>query len=228
MTLPDIRPFTLDQFAVLAGTDKASTHHGYTAIYERYLEPLRQGPITLLELGWGGHEDPEKGGASAVMWRSYFPNARIAVVEIEPKTNHIDGVDLHEGSQADPEFLAGLNDLYGGFDVIIDDASHLSSLTIRSWEILYPFLRPGGLYFCEDVHMAYHSHFYGDDEANPDPDGRTTTGKPTAMQYLRRLADEVQYHGPSDLELFPKRYWLGYSLESVHFYYNLAVIRKAQ
>lgn len=219
---------SLDEIALKHGTDKASSHHGYTRIYEQYLKPLRNKPITLLELGWGGHEDPEAGGASAAMWREYFPKATIAVVDIEPKTNHREGVNFHQGSQADPEFLKGLHERYGGFDVIIDDASHLSSLTIRSWEILYPSLRAGGLYFCEDVHMAYHSHFYGDDEANPDPDGRTSTGKPTAMQYLRRLADEVQYRGPSDLELFPKRYWLGYSLESVHFYYNLAVIRKAQ
>jgi len=208
-------------------TDKA-THHGYTRIYEQYLHHLRDQPITLLELGWGGHEDPESGGASVAMWREYFPNATVIGVDVEPKVNHLDGVDFHQGSQADPGFLQGLHDRYGDFDVIIDDASHLSSLTIRSWELLYPRLKPGGLYFVEDVHMAYHAHFYGADEANPDPDGCTSTGKPTAMQYLRRLADEVQYHGPSDLELFPKRHWLGYSLESVHFYYNLAVIRKAQ
>ena len=227
MTLPEIQPLDLDQLAVIARTDKASTHHGYTRVYEQYLEPLRQEPITLLELGWGGHEDPNGGGQSAWLWRRYFPNATIVVVDIEPKTVRVEGVDLHQGSQADPELLKALHDRYGDFDVIIDDASHLSSLTIRSWELLYPFLRPGGLYFVEDTHMAYHAHFYGAAEANPDPDGRTSTGKPTAMQYLRRLADEVNYHGPGDLELFPKRYWLGYSLESVHFYYNLAVIRKA-
>ncbi|MGI5223046.1 hypothetical protein [Nocardia sp. CA-290969] len=218
---------SLTDIGLKHGTDKA-THHGYTRIYEQYLKALRAKPITILELGWGGHEDPESGGASLAMWREYFPKATVVGIDVEPKANRLEGVDFHQGSQADPEFLKGLHDRYGDFDVIIDDASHVSSLTIRAFEILYPMLRPGGLYVCEDTHGAYHSHWYGAHEANPDPDRPRSNGQPTMMQFFRRLADEVNYHGPSDRELFPKRYWLGYSLESVHFYYNLTVIRKAE
>jgi hypothetical protein len=224
-----IEPMALDDIAILCGTDKGSSHHGYTRIYAQYLEPLRDKPITLLELGWGGHEDPEQGGASAAMWRSYFshPDTRVVVIDIEAKTRHIDGVDFHQGSQADSEFLAALHELYGDFDVVIDDASHLSTLTIRSWEILYPMLRPGGLYFCEDTHAAYHSHFYGAREANPNPDRPRSDGGPTMMQFFRRLADEVNFKGRNDLDLYPRQYWLGYSLEWVTFYFNLMAAKKA-
>jgi 8-demethyl-8-(2-methoxy-alpha-L-rhamnosyl)tetracenomycin-C 3'-O-methyltransferase len=218
---------TLDEIALKHGTDKATSHHGYTRIYERYLEPLRDEPITLLELGWGGHEDPEAGGASAAMWRDYFPNATIVVIDVEPKTNHLDGVNFHEGSQADPAFLTRLHNTYGDFDVIVDDASHLSSLTITSWELLYPMLRPGGWYFLEDTHSSYHAHYYGAHEANPDPDKPRAGGEPTTMQYFKRLADEVNFKGRSDLDLFPAKHWRGYCLEMVAFYFNLAVVRKA-
>ena len=37
-----------------------------------------------------------------------------------------------------------------GFDLIIDDASHMLGPTKTSFEVLFPRLRPGGLYFVED------------------------------------------------------------------------------
>ena len=218
---------SLDEIALRCGTDKSSASHGYTRWYEQYLQPLRDEPVTLLELGWGGHEDPDAGGASAATWRAYFPKATIVVVDIEPKQNRIDGVDFHRGSQADEAFLTGLHERYGDFDVIIDDASHLSSLTIQSWQLLYPMLRPGGLYVVEDTHMAYHDFFYGKTEANRDPDRPCSNGQPTAMQYFRRLADEVNCRGDGEWGLFPPQYSLGYRLEWIHFYFNILFTQKA-
>lgn len=217
---------TLTEIGLTHGTDKA-TYHGYTEIYAKYLEPLRTKPIKLLELGVGGHEDPALGGASLRMWREYFPSATIVGLDLEPKDFTIDGVDIRQGSQADPETIANLAAEYGPFDLIVDDASHLSSLTIRSFELLYPHLKHGGLYICEDTHMAYHAHYYGPREARENPDGQLPNGNRTAMQFIRRLCDEVNYHGPTDLDLYPRKYWLGYSLEYVHCYYNTALIKKA-
>ena len=218
---------SLDQIALRTGTDKSSASHGYTRRYETYLEPIRDEPVTLLELGYGGHGDPAAGGASAATWRDYFPNGTVVVIDNEPKVNTVPGVEFHQGSQADPEFIDQLAAKYGPFDVIIDDASHLSSLTIRSWQLLYPHLKPGGLYVVEDTHMAYHDFYYGPAEANRDPDLPTSSGAPTAMQYLKRLADEVNCRDAGDWALFPARYSLGYRLDELTFFYNLAFIRKA-
>ncbi len=41
-------------------------------------------------------------------------------------------------------------DLEGHLDLVIDDASHMYEQTKRSFEILFPLLRPGGLYIIED------------------------------------------------------------------------------
>ena len=220
---------TLDEIAKKYGTDKSSKSHHYTQWYEQYLESKRQEPITVLELGWGGHEDPNKGGASAQMWRDYFPSATVVCVDNEEKTTtkaH-DGINFRLGSQADPEFIKSLTDEFGPFDFIVDDASHLSSLTIKSFELLYEHLVSGGIYVVEDTHMAYHDFYYGKEEANSNPDLNGTESE-TAMNFFKRMADEVNFkgRGDSDWDLFPAEHSWGYDLEFIHFYFNILFLQK--
>lgn len=223
---------TLDELAIKHHTDKRSEIHNYTATYEPLLQHLRDEPMVLLELGWGGHEDASKGGESARMWRDYFPNATIIVIDNEskhiPQADIDAGIVFRQGSQADHEFLNGLADEFGNFDVIVDDASHLSSLTIRSWEILYPRLKSGGIYIVEDTHMSYHAFYYGKSEAHPDPDGVLPGGRKTWNQYAKRLTDETNFKGRdgNDQDLFSRKYWLGFDLDEVSFKFNLTIIRK--
>lgn len=217
---------TLDEIAIKCGTDKSTVHHGYTLLYEQYFECLRNEPINILELGWGGHEDPNKGGESAAMWREYFPKATVSVIDITDKINPHKGVNFYHGSQSDADFLKYIHDKHGDFDIIIDDASHISSLTIKSWEILYPMLKSGGIYVLEDTHSSYHSWFYGNNEANLNPDKNTIHGKPTALNYFKRMADEANFKGRSEFDLFPAKYHKGFFLEFVHFYFNIIFIKK--
>lgn len=132
-------------------------------------ESLRFEPIVLLELGWGGHldddhgqvirnadgsvdySDPHVGGRSAAAWREYFPNAAIHMIDIHPKINTIPGVHLHRGSQDNARFLASVHSIAGDFDIVVDDASHISALTCASRRILWPWLKPHGLYIVEDL-----------------------------------------------------------------------------
>lgn len=212
--------FTLDELAQKYGTDKSSEHHNYAVLYERYLQGLPE-LGALLELG------VFKGG-SLRMWRGWLPLWKIVGLDIEPK-NKIEGITILEGDQAEPLVTTALGETHGPFDVIIDDASHLSSLTIASFEQLWPFLKPGGWYVVEDTHMAYHEQFYGQREARFNPDQRPHGAQRTAMQFLRRLADEANFDPASkegDLSLFPREFWLGYEVEEVHFHYNICFVRK--
>ena len=63
-------------------------------------------------------------------------------------------ISLHWGvNQTDAKRLDELCDsAFGGapLDVVIDDASHLYAETRRSFELLFPRVRPGGLYVIED------------------------------------------------------------------------------
>ena len=103
-------------------TDKISNQ--YLERYDPILEPWLDKPIVLLELG------VNKGG-SLLLWHDYFPSGTIVGIDIDlPKEfEPTDRMHLFEGSQADRSFLSGVanNVAPKGFDIIIDDASHLAN-----------------------------------------------------------------------------------------------------
>jgi hypothetical protein len=207
---------TLDQIALAAKTDKASSGHNYTAVYEKYLEPLRDQPLLIFEVGVGGYQYPDRGGESLRMWERYFPNAKIVGIDVYPKDGMgSDRIHIEHGSQDDPDFLASLVNKYGAPDLIVDDASHVNQLTIRTFEILFPMLKPGGLYFCEDVHTSFWLQDYGGD---PDPAARTTT-----LAYFQLLT--AQLSQDTLLAEYRRDNLAGY-LEFVHFYRNLVILKK--
>ncbi len=124
----------------------------YLPTYEELLAPLRGRAFTLLELGvWTGE--------SLRMWRNAFPNAIIIGIDLRPVDLQLgEHVHIVQGDQADAELMRRVREDYApnGFDVIVDDASHIGVITARSLQILYPeHLRPGGLYCIEDWGTGY-------------------------------------------------------------------------
>jgi hypothetical protein len=124
----------------------------YLPIYEQLLAPLRTRAFSLLELGiWAGD--------SLAMWRDAFPRATIIGVDLELREYHLgDRVHIVRGDQADAALMRQIRDEFapGGFDVVVDDASHLGVTTARSLQVLYTeHLRPGGLYCIEDWGTGY-------------------------------------------------------------------------
>ena len=124
----------------------------YLPIYEQLLSPMRRRAFTLLELGvWGGH--------SLEMWRDAFPRATIIGVDLAPRDLDLGSrVHIVRGDQADAALMRRTREdlAPGGFDVIIDDASHMGITTARSLQALYTeHLCPGGLYCIEDWGTGY-------------------------------------------------------------------------
>jgi len=215
---------TLDEIAIKHGTDKSSLFHNYAVNYEHHFEAMRDQPISFLELGWGGHEDPLKGGESARAWREYFSKAKIAIIDNEEKdpSTMVKDVEFVLVSQDNAKELHKLSEGYDGWDIVVDDASHVSSLTIASFKALWEHIKPGGYYVVEDLHSSYHAHWYTLDEANPNPFMNGRKGL-TAMNFFKRLADEVSY------DKLEQRYWLGYpDIESITFYRDIVFVRKKQ
>lgn len=135
------------------GTDKAHIaflEETYLDIYQRYLEPLRQQQLNLLELG-------VRRGSSLRMWKAYFPNGQIYGVDYNPdcERHKEDRIEVVIASQDDARLLTDLARRAGGFDVIVDDASHINHLTVASFRILFPYLKPGGYYVIEDLGMSW-------------------------------------------------------------------------
>lgn len=160
----------------LEGYDTDKIANGYLNYYDSLLTPWLQQPITLLELG-------VHTGGSVALWRDYFPRAAIVGIDIELPPSFVPGERIHlfQGSQADPQFLTSVAERTApqGFDIIIDDASHIGHLTRPGfWHLFDHHLRPGGLYVIEDWGTGYWSDW---------PDGQTvkSTGD-TIFEWVQR------------------------------------------
>ena len=146
----------LTRLSIRFGADKFGTHQ-YTPAYHRILKHLRDQPINLLEIGVGGYNNPQSGGASLRMWAGYFPNARIVGLDIAPKSIDISPrITIVHGSQVDDATLDSLTTTFGPFDVIVDDGSHVPAHMIYSFRRLYPRMREDGIYIIEDTQTCFH------------------------------------------------------------------------
>lgn len=139
-------------------TDKG-LEPGYLSLYEEYFGHLADKDIALLELGI------DKGG-SLLLWRDYFERGIIVGLDIIPV--HIDDptgrIHVYQGYQQDKGLLdtIGREQAPKGFDVIIDDCSHLAEPTrISFWHLFTHHLKPGGIYAIEDIAVSYMDDFRG-------------------------------------------------------------------
>lgn len=200
----------LAELAVKYGSDRWG-HHYYCEFYERYFEAFKDDALTILELGIGAYHKTDEGGAGLKMWYDYFPNATILGVDIHPKSFlDNDRITTFVCSQDDEAGLMSIFDEYGFPDIIIDDASHQNQKTIRSFEILFPLLVESGIYCIEDLHSSYwNEHGFG---GNPDPKDYQA---PTAINYLKRLVDDVNRDEISNYKI---SHPFKADIESVHFY----------
>lgn len=133
-------------------TDKADHAH-YLRNYEDYFQPLLARDLKLLELG------VYKGG-SLLLWRDYFPQGLIVGLDLQQV--HLDDptgrIRIYQGMQQDTQLLDRIarENAPDGFDVIIDDCSHIGELTrISFWHLFDNHLKPGGLYVIEDWSTGY-------------------------------------------------------------------------
>lgn len=151
----------------------------YLPVYEELLGRLRYHRFNLLELGvWKAD--------SMMMWRDAFPLATIVGVDLNPPRVDLGPrVHMFAGDQADSELLDRIAAQHApsGFDVIIDDASHIGPVTARSLKALYErHLRSGGLYIIEDWGTGYVPGW---------PDG----GEPSALIGAGQLDDAISVAG---------------------------------
>ena len=130
----------LTHLARIHETDKWGTHW-YTPHYEKHFRNLRKKKLRILEIGVGGYEDPNAGGASLRMWKYYFPKSLIFSLDIYDKTKLQERrIKIFQGSQNDPDFLRKLVEQMGGVDIVIDDGSHVNEHVITAFRTLSHFL----------------------------------------------------------------------------------------
>lgn len=162
---------SLTELANRYGSDKGTSGpsvawgaHNYTDVYEGYLSKYRSSPTSILEIGIGvtgkkwdaqvAHGRNQRGGASLMTWRDYFPNGEIYGIDVND-ARHLEGDRLRtfvvdQGNIAEmKEFLGKFDGLE--FDFIIDDGSHRPDHQQISFGLLFPRLKSEGVYFIEDL-----------------------------------------------------------------------------
>ena len=137
----------------------------YLRVYEELASAFS--PRSILELGIFQ-------GGSYVLLDKLFNPRRMSAVEIsaQPVAPLLQYVADKQGrfvhfstSQSDRKILEHIvrNELADELDLVVDDASHTYEQTKASFDILFPLLRPGGIYTIEDWSWAHHPEYQAPD-----------------------------------------------------------------
>lgn len=187
------------EIAIKHGTDKV-TDHSYQDMYELYLPALRHKRIKMLEIGLGC--DMTYGpGASYHLWLEYFTNIDLYFLEYDAScaaqwAHKTTGATIITGDQGDGVTLDRLIAEYGGnFDIIIDDGGHTMVQQQTSIEHLWKAIKPGGVYFCEDLQTSYWERYGGGAAA-------VAANAITMVQYIQLMIEDLTW-GPRRV-VFPQ------------------------
>jgi len=203
----------------------------YTEIYENYFSALRNARLNILELGI-------LNGGSLKLWADYFPNSQITGIDInqvniQDKTGRI---HAFQGYQQDKRFLDHVRQVVApdGFNIIIDDASHIGLYTKESfWHLFDNHLVNGGIYIIEDWGTGYWPE-WPDGERFLQHDNQIAGERELRSHFpshqhgmvgvLKQLMDECHYdaikEGPNSPPNRPSKF------EKMCIYAGLAVINK--
>lgn len=152
-----------------------SIGHGYQDEYASVLDPIRNNPVKLLEIGVGG-------GASTKVWLDYFthPQSRIFGIDIG-NCHHEQNprFTLVHGDQSSQYFWTQFLCQNGyDWDVVVDDGSHKSDGIITTFECVWPYLKSGAIYIIEDLRCSYMP-------------GYESPGWPKQMVWVKNLLDDI-------------------------------------
>lgn len=142
------------------GSDKGSTKHRYSELYQLLFQPFVNRKINFLEMGLliGGPEhghsaDRETNDLPSIrMWLEYFKKAQIFGLDVSDFSwfEH-DRFSFLRCDMDKRENIAAVADDLPVLDIIIDDASHASHHQQYAFLELFPKLASGGIYVIEDL-----------------------------------------------------------------------------
>ena len=210
----------LNKLALRYEIDKADRYvhggHDYARRYEPLFQALKDSvedrPVKVLEIGVGS-------GGCLRVWLDFFStmqhradvygvdNNPVAIVNIEKQKWD---VKVSIGDATNVDFWVNFVAKSGSdFDLIIDDGSHYSEHIITTFGQVWPLVRSGGLYVCEDLHCSYQSFPFN-------------TGGPRSMDFFRSAVDVMNDQG-ADMN---GSQTAGNQFDWIHFSKSFVVIKK--
>ncbi len=153
----------------------------YLRLYDEILGPFADKEFTLLEIGIAN-------GDSLYYWRDKYLKAKIVGIDINPVAlqDSSGRIKTYVGEQQNCDFLTqvAMENAPNGFDVIIDDGSHIGHYTrISFWHLFRNYLKAGGYYFIEDWGTGYWDKYF---------DGKKFTPRPVKMTCAENLISSIE------------------------------------
>lgn len=184
----------------LRSGDTSSKALSYYRKYDDFLNHWNVFPSTVLEIGvWYGE--------STKILATTFPNAKIVAVDKFPREidfTSFPNVTYLQSDQTDKDRLTQiiLDNFPNGIDLVIEDASHIGSLSKITFDTIFPHVKTDGAYFVEDWGTGYWSSFVdGKDYQVLPPDGNRIPSHDYGMVgFVKSLVDMTHGYAnnPSD------------------------------
>lgn len=119
----------------------------YFDIYHRHFQKFIGRDVHVVEVG-------VYSGGSLAMWKHYFgERCHVTGIDTEAACKVYEDATtrIAIGNQGDPAFWARFRAEFPPIDILIDDGSHVSLDQMTTLEETLRYLRPGGVYLCEDA-----------------------------------------------------------------------------
>lgn len=127
----------------IGANDKGSIHT-YLETYDKLFAPFQKG-CSFMEIGLAL-------GDSVDLFDEYFENSDITAVDISivfPPKQYKNKIEIIEADATKRDFLSHIKGKT--FDVVIDDASHVTADQIATFNLLKPYMKKGSVYVIEDI-----------------------------------------------------------------------------
>lgn len=196
----DYAKASLTELADHYKTDKGNIKHLYTEVYEKYFAALRHQPgLKLMEIGVAC-------GSSLKTWARYFSDAKITGIDIRQECQQLcrnyPNIEIRIANAAQEA-------LGKDWDIIIDDGSHVSADIVEAFSHNWDTLKPGGLYVIEDLKCTH----------NPEYPKLLPFSIPAERFNRAHFLILIN-------NLLVRMDWRQGDVEFIHFYREMAVIKK--
>lgn len=150
---------TLTELAIKYGSDKYYSH-SYIPLYSSLFAGRAVQRVCEIGIGFKDLMSPFTpkfvAGSSLYMWHEFWPDAAIFACDIREDALINDNSKQIWSTVCDQSRPSSLKNLIqwsgGGFDVVIDDGSHVFEHQILTAAMLLPHVRKNGIYVIEDTY----------------------------------------------------------------------------
>ena len=129
--------------------------NNYVPVYEKIFKKFEdKNVVNILEIGVGR-------GSSLKAYSSLFKQCNIVGIDINEECKNIcknyDNINIIIGDIIDPKIKEIIP--FKNFDIIIDDGSHLPDDIIKTFNNLFEYISPSGVYIIEDLTCCRNSQY---------------------------------------------------------------------